>query len=97
MTFGTLGDAPVRGKEFIDKVKMRWPLIGNLFMKMYMARFARTGTTLIASGVPLIQMLEITGEAVNNVHIERSIAKAIEKVKGGKSLADALDRRPELP
>ena len=38
-------------------------------MKMYMARFARTGTTLVASGVPLIQMLEITGEAVDNVHI----------------------------
>jgi type IV pilus assembly protein PilC len=65
-------------------------------MKMYMARFARTGSTLVSSGVPLIQMLEITGEAVNNVHIARSIDKAIEKVKGGKSLADALDKDPNF-
>jgi type IV pilus assembly protein PilC len=84
------------GKVFIDKVKMRtWP-IGTLFMKMYMARFARTGTTLIASGVPLIQMLEITGKAVNNYHIEQSLNAAIEKVKAGKSLADTLQGDPNF-
>jgi type IV pilus assembly protein PilC len=84
------------GKEVIDKLKLRAPLIGNLFSKMYMARFARTGSTLVASGVPLIQTLEITGDAVNNVHIERSIAGAIEKVRGGKSLADALQNDPNF-
>jgi type IV pilus assembly protein PilC len=75
---------------------MKAPLIKGLFMKMYMARFSRTGSTLIGSGVPLIQMLEITGDAVNNVHIERSIDNAIEKVKGGKSLADALEKDPNF-
>jgi type IV pilus assembly protein PilC len=84
------------GKEVIDKVKMRMPPIKTLFMKMYMARFARTGSTLVSSGVPLIQMLEITGDAVNNIHIERSIDKAIEKVKGGKSLADSLEGDPNF-
>ena len=59
-------------------------------MKMYMARFARTGTTLVSSGVPLIQTLEITGEAVNNIHIAESLQKATEKVKGGKALSEAL-------
>lgn len=78
------------GKEVMDRLKMRMPPISNLFNKMYMARFARTGSTLVASGVPLIQVLEITSDAVNNVHISRSISKAIDKVKGGKSLADAL-------
>jgi len=79
------------GKEVIDKFKMKsWP-VGKLFMKMYMARFARTGSTLVASGVPLLQMLNITAAAVNNVHIQRSIQKAIEKVKGGKSLADSIE------
>ncbi len=84
------------GKEVVDKVKMRAPLVGGLFLKMYMARFARTGSTLVASGVPLIQMLENTGEAVNNIHIERSVDKAIDKVRGGKSLADALDKDPNF-
>jgi len=79
------------GKEVIDRIKMKaWP-VGPLFMKVYMARFARTGSTLVASGVPLLQMLNITGDAVNNVHIQRAIRKAIEKVKGGKSLADSLE------
>ncbi len=78
------------GKQVVDRVKMKaWP-IGRLFMKVYMARFARTGTTLVASGVPLIQMLEITGAAVNNVHIQASIGRAIDKVKGGKALSDSL-------
>jgi type IV pilus assembly protein PilC len=79
------------GKLVIDKIKMKaWP-IGPLFMKVYMARFARTGSTLVASGVPLLQMLQITGDAVNNVHVSASIKRAIDKVKGGKSLADSLD------
>lgn len=78
------------GKEAIDHIKMRTPAIGPLFMKMYMARFARTGATLIASGVPLLRVLEITADAVNNVHIAKSIRTAAEKVKGGKSLAKTL-------
>lgn len=84
------------GKEVIDKLKMKiWP-VGPLFTKMYMARFARTGTTLVSSGVPLIQMLEITANSVNNVHVERSINRAAEKVKGGKSLADSLQNDPNF-
>jgi type IV pilus assembly protein PilC len=84
------------GKTFIDKVKMRaWPF-APLFMKLYMARFARTGTTLVASGVPLIQVLEITAKAVDNVHISASLHAAIEKVKGGKSLGDSLEGDPNF-
>ncbi|QQS68978.1 type II secretion system F family protein [Candidatus Saccharibacteria bacterium] len=84
------------GKEVIDKLKMSaWP-IGSLFMKVYMARFARTGTTLVSTGVPLLQMLSITSKAVNNVHIEKSIMRASEKVKGGKSLADSLENDPHF-
>jgi type IV pilus assembly protein PilC len=84
------------GKSVIDKLKMTiWP-IGPLFMKMYMARFARTGTTLVASGVPLIQMLEITSDSINNVHIEASLHGAIEKVKGGKALSDSIDNDPNF-
>lgn len=89
--FRTIG-----GRRFIDRVKMKVPPIGGLFMKLYMARFARIGSTLVASGVPLIQMLEITGKAVNNLYVEDSITKAIEKVKGGKSLSGALKGDPNF-
>ncbi|MDB5183069.1 MAG: putative Type pilus assembly protein PilC [Candidatus Saccharibacteria bacterium] len=84
------------GKEIIDKLKMKmWP-VGPLFMKMYMARFARTGTTLVSSGVPLLQVLDITSRAVNNVHIGRSLNKAAEKVRGGKALSAAIDKDPNF-
>ncbi len=86
----------IGGKTVVDKAKMKmWPF-GQLFMKLYMARFARTGTTLIASGVPLIQVLEITGKSINNVHIEASLTRAIEKVKGGKALSEAIDNDPNF-
>jgi type IV pilus assembly protein PilC len=84
------------GKEVVDGFKMKaWP-VGPLFMKMYMARFARTGSTLVASGVPLLQMLQITADAVNNVHIQRSILAAADKVRGGKSLADSIANDPHF-
>lgn len=89
--FGAKWVRTLGGKRIIDGVKMHaWP-VGGLFMKLYMARFARTGTTLVASGVPLLQTLQVTGRAIDNVHIEDSITKAAEKVKGGKSLSESLE------
>ena len=94
--FGSRWARTMGGRRVVDRLKMHiWP-VGPLFMKMYMARFARTGTTLVSSGVPLIQMLEITGEAVDNIHIQGSITKAIDKVKGGKSLSDSLVHDPNF-
>jgi type IV pilus assembly protein PilC len=87
----------VTGKRIIDGLKMRaWP-VGPLFVKLYMARFSRTGATLVGSGVPLLQMLGITADAVNNVLIADSIGKASEKVKGGKALSDSLQGDPHFP
>lgn len=84
------------GKEIIDRLKMKmWP-IGPLFMKLYMARFARTASTLVGSGVPMLKMLATTAEAVNNVHIEKSISEAAEKVKGGKALSETLQDDPNF-
>lgn len=84
------------GRSAIDRFKMSaWPA-NHLFMKMYMARFARTGTTLVAAGVPLIQVMEITADAVDNVHIGESLHKAAEKVKGGRSLSEALEGDPNF-
>lgn len=94
--FGSRWARTLGGKEVVDKIKMRaWPT-GQLFMKMYMARFGRTAATLVGSGVPLIQVLEITTNSVNNVHIAASIRKATEKVKGGKALSDALQGDPNF-
>lgn len=84
------------GKKIVDKVKLKsWP-VGPLFQKMYMARFSRTGTTLISSGVPIIQVLEITANSISNYHVEMSLHHAIEKVRGGKSLSSSLEGDPNF-
>jgi len=84
------------GKRFIDGLKLRmWP-IGLLFTKMYMARFTRTASTLVATGVPLIQVLDITAETVDNIYLNDSIKYATEKVKGGKALSTALTGDPNF-
>jgi type IV pilus assembly protein PilC len=86
----------VSGRKIIDRAKMRtWPF-GGLFMKIYMSRFARTSCTLVASGVPLLQVLDITGDAISNVHIQASLKKAAEKIKGGKALSDMLSKDPNF-
>jgi type IV pilus assembly protein PilC len=79
------------GKTFFDNLKLSIKPFNRLFKKLYMARFSRTGSTLISSGVPLIQMLEVTSEAISNVIIEKSIQNAIKLVRGGKSLSQAIE------
>lgn len=84
------------GKKFFDFIKLKTPPFSKLLKKLYMARFSRTAATLIGAGVPLLQVLQITSEAVNNYYIAESITKAADKVKGGKSLADRLKGDPNF-
>jgi type IV pilus assembly protein PilC len=78
------------GIRFKDTFKLNVPLFGAMFRKLYMARLARTGQTLLSTGVAMLDMLRITSESVNNSVIAKSIDRAAEKVKGGKALSTAL-------
>jgi type IV pilus assembly protein PilC len=78
------------GIKFKDTFKLNVPLFKGLFRKLYMARFARTGQTLLSTGVSMLDTLQITGEALNNTIIQGSVMRAAEKVKGGKELSAAL-------
>lgn len=73
-----------------DLIKLNIPIFGRMFRKLYMARFSRTGQTLLNTGVPMLDMLKITGQAVNNTIINDAVQRAAEKVKGGKALSGAL-------
>jgi len=79
------------GIKVKDTFKIKVPVFGNMLRKLYMARFARTGQTLLGTGVSMLDMLRITGTAVNNTIIEKSIMRAADKVKGGKALSTALE------
>ena len=73
-----------------DIFKLNVPIFKGMFRKMYMARFARTGQVLLSTGVPMLDMLRITSDAVNNVIISEGILRASDKVKGGKALSASL-------
>lgn len=81
------------GIKMKDSLKLNFPIFGQMFRKLYMARFARTGQTLLSTGVSMLDMLKLSATAVNNTIIEKSILRAADKVKGGKALSDAL--KPE--
>ena len=81
------------GIKLKDTFKLNVPLFSGMFRKLYMARFTRTGQTLLATGVAMLDMLRISSDGVNNTVISASIDRAAEKVKGGKALSIAL--KPE--
>lgn len=78
------------GRSQSDRLKPNLPLFGDLFKKLYMARFARTAETLLISGVPMLEMLRIAGRSSGNVWVEASILRAGDKVKTGKPLSTSL-------
>lgn len=80
------------GIRFKDTFKLNVPLFSGMFRKLYMARFTRTGQTLLSTGVAMLDMLRISAESVNNVIIAEEIERAAEKVKGGKALSMSLEK-----
>jgi type IV pilus assembly protein PilC len=80
------------GRKMWDTFKINVPMFGGLFRKLYMARFTRTGQTLMATGVPMLEMLRISSRAVNNVPVAEAIMRSADKVKGGKSLSGSLKK-----
>jgi type IV pilus assembly protein PilC len=80
------------GKRQSDIVKLKLPLFGNLFSILYMARFTRTGETLLMSGVQMLEMLRIAGQSVGNVPVQEALVRVGEKIKNGKGFADSLKK-----
>ncbi len=78
-------------KFLIDDLKLNVPVFGIIFRKLYMARFARTQSALLASGIPMLQALETTKGAIGNRIVAAELAKAINKIRGGVALSQALE------
>lgn len=78
------------GRAFWDKLKMRIPLLGPLFLRVALSRFAFIFVMLNRSGVPILQTLEIAAATIDNYEISQSIEEIRRKIKGGKNLALAM-------
>jgi type IV pilus assembly protein PilC len=85
------------GRLAIDIFKLRMPLFGNLNRKTAISRFARTLGTLVTSGVPILQALNITRETAGNAAIARAIARVHDSVKEGESIVQPLEASKAFP
>ena len=85
------------GRRFLDTVKLRIPLFGEIQRKSAVSRFSRTLGTLVTSGVPILQALNITKETAGNVVISEAINKVHESVKEGESIVQPLQASKVFP
>ncbi|MEX2043521.1 MAG: type II secretion system F family protein [Patescibacteria group bacterium] len=85
------------GKSALDRFKLKMPIFGTLFKKIYVARFTRTLASLIGGGVPILQALEIVGESVGNGVYEKALQKAAKDVEGGAQLSTPIRGNPNFP
>jgi type IV pilus assembly protein PilC len=85
------------GRKMIDRILLKLPIMGDIFRKISVARFSRTLSTLLSSGVPILQSLDITAKTSGNVVIEEAITKVRTGVERGESFVDPLKATEVFP
>jgi type IV pilus assembly protein PilC len=86
-----------KGREVVDAIKLRLPLFGDLIKKGSISRFSRTLGTLVTSGVPILQALNITRDTAGNVVLSNAIQKVHDSVKEGESIVSPLEKSGLFP
>ncbi len=86
-----------QGRYHWDRLKITAPIIGDIFKKIYLARFSRNLSTLVVGGIPIIKAIQIVADIVNNVIYRDILLQAVEKISNGKSISEGLTGHPEFP
>ena len=86
-----------KGHFNLDRLALKMPVIGDLIQKASIAEFTRTLGTLISSGVPILEGLEIVAKTSGNKVVERAIMRARTSISEGKTIADPLSKEPVFP
>jgi type IV pilus assembly protein PilC len=86
-----------KGKEYLDHLKISLPLIGDLYKKMYLSRISDNLNTMLSSGISIVRSIEITSDVVGNQVYKRILREALESVKSGSTLSDAMGKHEEVP
>jgi type IV pilus assembly protein PilC len=86
-----------QGRMMIDGLLLKVPVVGLVLRKIAVARFTRTLGTLISSGVPILEGLDITARTSGNAVIESAIAKTRKEVEAGRSLVEPLKETDVFP
>src|SRR5436190_1254689 len=89
--------ATPKGRYLVDKQLLRAPIFGPLMRKIAVARFTRTMATLIASGVPILDCLEITASTAGNAIVEEAILSVKKAIEEGRTIVDPLKASGVFP
>jgi type IV pilus assembly protein PilC len=84
-------------RNVLDPMKLKMPIFGKLFQKIALSRFSRNLGTMMKSGVPILQALEIVSSTTGNVVLERAIKDVQESVRSGESLSKPLENHSVFP
>lgn len=84
-------------RSAVDPIKLKLPIFGKLFKLLAVARFARNFSTLMSTGVPMLQSLQVVGETSGNYEVERALMAVQEEVRKGGQVATGLERYPIFP
>lgn len=87
----------VEGKAVFDNIKVNMPALGTVVRNLYLARISESLSTLIKSGIPILDAIHITSDLVGNVNYQKILLDSEEGVRGGGSISDVFDRHKEIP
>src|SRR5258706_3145470 len=85
------------GREFWDSRRIKLPIFGSIAHKICLARFTRTLASLVRSGVPILEVLQIVSQTVGNLVMEKAIKTAATDIERGESISAALGKHPVFP
>ncbi len=85
------------GRAFWDARRIKLPVFGGIAHKICLARFTRTLASLIRSGVPILEVLQIVSQTVGNVVMEKAIRQASSDIERGEGISVALGKHPVFP
>jgi type IV pilus assembly protein PilC len=86
-----------KGRDFIDGFRIKLPVLGKIWLKYQVALFARTLSTLLTGGLPLVPSLETAARSISSRRVSRAVTSSITTVREGRSLADALIQTKIFP
>ncbi|MFA4975278.1 MAG: type II secretion system F family protein [Candidatus Paceibacterota bacterium] len=84
-----------KGKEYLDKVRLSIPAVGNLYKKLYLSRISDNMDTMLVSGIPIVRAIDITSSVVGSRVYEEVLKDVANGVKSGLSFSGAFEKHPE--
>lgn len=86
-----------RGRDVLDTLRVRFPVLGKIWLKYQVALFARTLSTLLTGGLPLVPSLETAARSISSRRVSKAVMTSITSVREGKNLADSLTQTGVFP